>query len=83
MHTIIQNAVLGNEIGCIPGHEQALELWAKRLQMVHQVLSVHIGHYDIGQKQMNLTRVLSGIRRLKSNGTKTYAKTTNLFKWLI
>jgi len=50
---LVQNAVVGNGIGGIAGHEQSFDCVMRRKQVKSQIPPVHFGQDGIGEQQMN------------------------------
>lgn len=58
VHTFFEHPMVGNHIGRVAGHEQALEIRAKGLQPRDQFTTVHLWHDHVGQEQVDFAFVL-------------------------
>ena len=58
INSFLQNASMGNHIGCVTGHIQALEIRSDGAEPFGQFPSVHLRHHHIRDQQLDVSRML-------------------------
>ena len=59
MNAFVEHAAVGDDIGGVARHEQALEARPQGFELLPQVAAAHFGHHHVGHQQVDLAGVLS------------------------
>ena len=50
--------MMNNGVRCVSGHEKDFCLWAKRGNLLGEMVATRSGHDDVGQQQVNLAGMI-------------------------
>ena len=56
----MEDAVVGNDLGGVAGHEQESEIRSPGRYFFTEVAAAHVRHDHVGEEQINLARILIG-----------------------